>query len=328
MALNVDTQDLENWPGNIKRVTLDQNNIVLTGVEGDEQFVLSFSTSAYSDNTARTAIPDMYVTTMKTGWCKSSGLTGTGGKFVLTSSAHSLKINIDYTTNSGSGSGDGYYIIDLNYNTDDTPISGEVIADDMQLKIRALASNLNTNDEGLQLSYLNASVQYKNGQFFITSGSVGEYFNGINRTSVSVTSTVANNASVVLGFDLGITSMAIDAISVKEVLVAQPYTADTDELTIAPGTGVLAGDCLMITDGVNTDYFTAISGTSDPVISLATLATNGYIGITNSYSALTSKVQILREQDTEVVPNFYHTTIDSICRHGIKSLINQIDYSS
>jgi len=328
MALNIDTQDLQNWPGNVKRVTLDQSNIVLTGQEGDEQFVLSFSTSAYSDNTNRTAIPDLYVTTMKTGWCKSSGLTGVGGKFTLTSSAHSLKINIDYTTNSGTGSGDGFYIIDLIYNMDSTPISGEVIADDLQLKIRALANNLHVDDEGLQLSYLNASVEYKNGKFFITSGSVGEYFNGINRTSVLVSAADDNNASVVLGFDLSINSMDIDAISVKEVLVASPYVGGTGSLTIAPGTGVSVGDCLMITDGNNKEYFTAISGTADPIISLATLLDNGYIGITNSYASLISKVQILREQDTEVVPNFYHTTIDNICRHGIKTLINQIDYSS
>jgi len=331
MALNVDTQDLQNWPGNVKRVTLDQSNIVLTGEEGDEQFVLSFSTSAYSDNTDRTAIPDMYVTTMKTGWCKSSGLTGAGGKFYLTSSAHSLKINVDYTTNSGSGSntGDGFYIIDLTYNMDGTPISGEVIADDLQLKIRSLADNLSTGDEGLRLSYLNASVEYKNGQFFITSGSVGEYFNGVNRTSVLVSAADDTNASVVLGFDLAITSMGIDSISVKEVVVAQDYVGGTNSLTIAPGTGVSAGDCLMITDGNDKkEYFTALSGTADPVISLATLVPNGYNGITESYSELTSKVQILREQDPEVVPNFYHTTIDSICRHGIKSLVNQIDYSS
>ena len=329
MALNVDTQDLQNWPGNVKRVTLDQSNIVLTGQEGDEQFVLSFSTSAYSDNTDRTAIPDLYVTTMKTGWCKSSGLTGTGGKFDLTSSAHSLKINIDYTSHSGSGShtGDGFYIINLNYDNS-VPISGEVIADDLQFKIRSLADNLHDDDEGLQLSYLNASVEYKNSRFFISSGSVGEYFNGEKRTSVVVTAVDNDDAAAELGFDLAITSRDIDSISVKESKIAVDYVMDSPNLIINLGTGVETGDCLMITDGEHTDYFTAITGTVDPSISLATLAVNGYTGITESYSKSTSKVQILREQDPEVVPNFYHTTIDSICRHGIKSLVNQIDYSS
>ena len=328
MALNVDTQDLVNWPGNVKRVTLDQSNIVLTGVEGDEQYVLSFATSAYSDNTERTAIPTMYTTTFKTGWCKSSGLTGSGGKFLLATGAHMLKVNIDYTTNSGGGSGDGYYDIDLDYNIDGTPLSGEVIADDLQTKIRALADTLNTGDEGLKLSYLNASVKFKSGRFFITSGSVGEYFNGSKRTSVYIDAADFNSASAVLGFDLSVTSMAIDSTSVKEAVVASPYTTDTDTLVIGAGTSFSAGDCMMITDGTNTDYFTVISGANDITITVATESTNGYTGISKSYAATTSKIQVLREQDVEVVPNMFHTTVDSICRHGVKSLVNQIDFSS
>ena len=110
---------------------------------------------------------------MKTGWCKSSGFTGSGGKFALTPSAYKLKINIDWTTYSGSGTdqGDGFYIIELNYNGDGTPISGEVIAADMKDKIRALTLDSYDVGLGLSLSYLNASVEYKNGRFFITSGS-------------------------------------------------------------------------------------------------------------------------------------------------------------
>jgi len=198
----------------------------------------------------------------------------------------------------------------------------------MQLEIRKLAANLDEVDEGLQLSYLNASVEYKNSQFFITSGSVGEYFNGTKRTSVLVTAVDNDDAAAKLGFDLAITSRDIDSISVKESKIAFDYIKDTKTLTINLGTGVQEGDCLMITDGEHTDYFTAITGTVDPLISLAIFAENGYTGIKEDYSASTSKVQILREQDPEVVPNFYHTTIDSICRHGIKSLVNQIDYSS
>lgn len=329
MALNVDTQDLDNWPGNVKRVTLDQSSLILTGEEGDEQYVLSFATSAYSDNTDRDAIPTIYTTTFKTGWCKSSGLTGMGGKFLLTSGAHKLKINIDSTTNSGSGNeiGDCFYIIDLTI--DGAYTSGEIIADNMQTKIRALASQLNTTDAGLELSYLNASVKFKSGRFFITSGSVGEYFNGEDRTSVIIGPVDGDGASTLLGFDLAITSRAIDAISVKEVVVTQPYTGGTGNLHIGPGTGCSAGDCMMITDGLTKkEYFTVLSGSTDINISLATIGEQGYKGITQSYTETISKVQLLREQDPEVVPNMFHTTVDSICRHGIKSIINQIDYSS
>ena len=327
MALNINTQDLLNWPGNIKRVTLDQSNIVLTGVEGDEQFVLSFATSAYSDAHARTSIPTLYITTMNTGWCKSSGLTGSSGKFVLTSTAHMLKINIDWTTNSGIN-GEGYYDLNLSYNSDNTPISGEVIAADMKTKIRSIANDLPSGDEGLQLSYLNASVEYKNGRFFITSGSIGEYFNGQNRTSVTIKAHGVDGAASVLGFNLGLTSRDVDSTSVKEVAVlSDPYVGDTPTLLIGTGTSFSAGDCMMITDGVTKEYFTVLSGSGDSSVTVATdEAPYNYTSITGTYSLGTAKVQLLREQDPEVVPNMFHTTVDSICRHGIKSIINQIDY--
>ena len=31
MAINIDTQDLDNYPGNVKRVTVDQDQIVPAG---------------------------------------------------------------------------------------------------------------------------------------------------------------------------------------------------------------------------------------------------------------------------------------------------------
>jgi hypothetical protein len=67
MAVNVTVYDLENYPDNSKTVTVDQKTVVPLGYDGDEQWVLSFTTTAYSDNTARTAIQDIYVTEMKAG---------------------------------------------------------------------------------------------------------------------------------------------------------------------------------------------------------------------------------------------------------------------
>ncbi len=85
----------------------------------------------------------------------------------------------------------------------------------------------------------------------------------------------------------------------------------------------------MITDGdTKTDYFTALSGTSDAAITVATLGTNGFTGITNSYTASEAKLQLLKEQDPEGEPNSWYITIDQLVRYGIKVMINQIDYSS
>ena len=58
MAINLDTQNLQEYPGVTKRVTLDQEQIVPYDNEGDEVFLLSFSTTAYSNNSSRTAIQD------------------------------------------------------------------------------------------------------------------------------------------------------------------------------------------------------------------------------------------------------------------------------
>jgi hypothetical protein len=65
MSISIDTQDLVNYPGNVKRVTIDQESVVPQGFEGDSQFMLSFSTTAYSDITAKTKIQDLYVTDFK-----------------------------------------------------------------------------------------------------------------------------------------------------------------------------------------------------------------------------------------------------------------------
>ncbi len=204
----------------------------------------------------------------------------------------------------------------------------------METKIRAIADNIHTADAGFTLAYKNASVEFTDGQFWIISGSVGRYYTGTNRTSVQVAAGSSADCHAMLGFDLQMTSEALSAVSVKESVLTQNYTSNTADLHVQSGLGVVAGDCLMITDGTNTDYFTAISGTTDTVIKVPTSAGQNYVGIANNYSYLPSasgtgsKVQLLREQDPDGVPTAYYTDIDAITRFGVKSMINQIDYSS
>ncbi len=325
MAINIDTQDLVNYPGTTKRVTLDQDSIVPVGYEGDEKYVLKFSTTAYSDNANSTAIQDLYITDFKTGWCKSSGFAGSGGKFSLDSTHYQLKIKLDTTV---SGSDDsGYYTIVLDYNIDSTPISGDVIAADMEEKIRALT--MVTADTGYSLSYSSCSVYYQEGKFWIISGSTGNYYTGSNKSSVKVAVASSYDCSKELGFDLVLDSESLDSVAVKEAILGADYTTDTTPLTIGAGTGVTAGDCLMITDGTNTDYFVAISGTTDVSIVIATNGNNNYIGIANSYTTASGAlIQKLRRQDPEGRPIMWYTDVDAILRFGIKSIVNQIDYSS
>jgi len=198
----------------------------------------------------------------------------------------------------------------------------------MEEKIRALT--LHTEDTGFSLSYINASVEYQDGKFYIVSGSLGSYFTGEDRSSVKVMAANSNDCSDELGFNLPMDSETLSGIAIKESYITVNYTTDTTPLIIAAGTGVEAGDCLMITDGgTKVDYFTAISGTTSTSIVVATVANNSYVGIANSYTTASgARVQILRQQDPEGIPTMWYTDIDSIVRWGIKSIVNQVDYSS
>jgi len=326
MALNINTQDLEHYPGNTQRVTVDLSSLVPVGFEGDEQFLMVASTTAYSDNVNRTAIQDLQIMDFKAGWCKSSGFGGVGGKFALDSSHYKMKVKIDATISGSDGS--GWYTIDLAYNNDGTKISGEAIADDMETKIRAIGDNLNVGDAGFKLSYVNTSVYFKEGRFWIVSGSVGKYYTGPYRSSVKVSPADTMDATAVLGFDTPIDSESLANITVNETKLTANYTTDTSTLSIVGGSGVGEGDCLMITDGVNTDYFTALAGTNDLQIIVPTNAANNYVGIKHSYTVSGTRIQILREQDPNNGPSMWYTNIDQLARLGIKTMVNQIDYST
>lgn len=331
MAIRIDTQDLDNYPGTIKVVTADQDSIVPAGYEGDEKYVLSFSTTAYSDNTNNTAIQTIYVTDFKAGWCKSSGFTGSNGRFALDATHNKMKIKTDATVSGADGS--GWYEIELDHD-EGALISGASVAEDMEEKIRAIAKTIHTADSGFTLAYKNASVEFNDSQFWIISGSVSKYYTGSSKTSVQVSAGSTNDCSAMLGFDLTTNSEDLQAVTVRETTLSSNYTADAPTLNVNSGLSVSVGDCLMITDGTNTDYFTAVSGTTETAIKVPTLSPNNYTGITHSYSySITAsgtgtKVQLLREQDPDASPTAYYTDIDAITRFGIKSMINQIDYSS
>jgi len=321
MAINVDTQDLENYPGTVKRVTIDQTSLVPQGNEGDESYVLSFSTTAYSDNDTSTAIQTLYVTDFKSGWARSSGFAGTANKFSLTASGNTVGIKLDNTVSGTDGN--GYYDIVLDYNMDGTPIAGTTVAADMEEKIRAIAGSLETADTGYRLAYMNASVEYINGRFWIVSGSMGKYYTGNSKSSVSVQSGQTNDALAILGFDLPTTSEALAGVVVTEAELTGDYTTGGTTMTVSQNLGADQYDCCVITDGTNVDYFQL---TVDPAG--GTTLTFGGSVIQNNYTSGEAKIQLLRAQDALGEPKLWHDTIDTITRYGLKTIINQIDYSS
>jgi len=311
MVTNITVYDLENYPDNNKTVTTDHKQLVPVGYEGDEQWVLSFTTTAFSDNTNSTAIQDIYVQEIKAGWIKSSGLVGTGGKFDITNSNKVLGIKMDASS--------GWYYITLDTGNN---IGGDTIAADMEEKIRAIPDSAlwNANDDSL--AYLNASVEYTNGHFEIISGTVSSFYTGANRSSVKVTSSGADTLYKDLGFNLSVDSQTIAGTAINESLINSNYTVGGTTVSVSNLADVQAGDAVAITDGTNIDYFITQSGTS----SSSLVVTSGVI--TNSYTSGEAKVQILKLQDPEQEPAPIYGDIDSITRWGIKSVVNQVDFSS
>lgn len=326
MALTINTQDIDNFPGTTKTVSVDLSTITSTGSEGDESYILKVATSAYSKITEGSKIQDMYITGFVSGWLKSSGFVGSSGKYFIDSTHNKLKIKLDATPVGQDGN--GFYTITLTHNDDNTPIDGDAIAEDMEKAIQALAASLETADVGFSAAYRNALVEYKNGKFWIVSGSISKYYTGSNRSSVVVIAADTDDCSKELGFDLPISSAALSTVAVKETLLNTDYVAGTGVLSVNTGTGAKEGCAYVITDGENTDYFVTLSGTTDSTLMVATEGANGFSAIQHSYSAYETKLQLLREQDPEPSPKLWFNNVDALIRYGIKSMINQIDYSS
>lgn len=312
---NVTVYDLD-FPSNGKTVSIILKNIVPINEEGDEIWTINSSTTGYSNNTNRTSISDLYIRDIKAGWAKSSGLKGSS--FTIGANSKTLGIKMDAVVNT--------YYIELGLGS----LSGEDIAADMETKIRSIPDTdyWQSADNGFILSYKNSSVEFSNSKFKIVSGAMSSYYTGSNRTSVLVTISGADTAYADLGFDLGVTSQEMAGLSPKEVALGGNYTTDNASMTISAGTGVVVGDALYITDGSNDDYFTALSGTTDTSVVVATNGNNNYVGVANSYTAGEAKVQVLRYGDVDAGPEPYYTNVDSLVRFGIKTMINQLDFSS
>jgi len=324
MALNVDTQDLVNYPGNNKRVTVDIDSLVPTGYEGDEQIVMVVSTTAYSDIANRTAIQDLYITEAKSGWIKSSGFDSKGTVFKLDDTHKTFRIALDTTISGYNGS--GWYNITLEED-DAANLPGTDVAEDMETKIRAIPTGgqWNTGDAGLIMAYKNCSVEFENGKFKITSGSISDSYTGLDKSAVTLVSGTSNDCLTMLGFDLTIDSETLAGTQVREAELVQdyPYLGDYTKLYTSGGTGSSTGDAMAITDGSNTEYF--IISSVGPGVGEITVVSGS---LSSSYTAEEAKVQLLRMNDPEFEPTSAYGTVDSIGRYGLKNMINQIDYSS
>jgi len=318
MAVNITVYDLVNYPDNNKTVTVDIKQVTPIGYEGDEQWVVSCVTNAYSDNTARTAIQDIYIQNHRVGWLK--GMLAAGPFSIVSGTNQALEIKIDS---------------DPTWRHIDIPAgvySGDSLADWLEETIRAMNGSVSST---YQLGYMNMSVEYTDGRFQFVSGSVSEYYSGANKSSVNInTGTLdlkdGENANHILGLDFPMTSESLASFEAKEARVNGSYTAGNTTLNVKEYTWVdiatISGSVFAITsDNSSWEYFLCTGGT----VSAMTIAgMHGSGGLINSYSDDDKLLMFDGPQDPQAVPTPWHSEIDSIVRWGVKSISNQIDFSS
>ena len=323
MTINLSVQDIDNYPGVTKTVVLDTDVVVPTGMEGDEKYLISATTSAYSDNENRTSIQDLLIAGGKVGWVKSSGFKGTNGKFLLSASNRRLNIKMDATV---SGTTNGYYTITLNYDAGGLALRGEDIAADIQNKIRSI--HCSGVDIGYQMAYKSCSVKFENNKFFISSGTISNHFTGSSRSSVDVAPVSGDDCYAILGFDQKVTSEELAYITILEAPLLSNYTADNPTLVVDMTTGISEGDVIYITDGINSDKTTVLNA-SLGTLTVPVSGTNGFTGIKHNYSVSDgSYIQVMNKTDPDQEPNSYCKDTDELLRYMAKILINQIDFSS
>jgi len=344
MAVNVNVYDLTNYPDNNKTVTIDIKQVTPIGYEGDEQWVISATTTAYSNIAARTVIQDIYLTDIKGGWAKSSGFESE--PFTLTASTNTLLIRLDNDVPTETGISDLYDVGGSTYwwkiEMDAGVYTGDNLADHMETKIRELVENNESTGEpfnasdpgssaGYRLAYMNASVEFANGKFRIISGTVSDSYTDNDRSSVLIyTGSFTNTANATLGFNLPLDTynLYLALSEMTECATTALYTSPATDLLVdfPTGTATTSG-VFFIRDNVDNtkeEYFLAITGSDENTLKVTTPAG---AQLANSY-AQGSRVQLLSWNDVSAEPNTYYQDVDSAVRWSVKTLANQIDYSS
>jgi hypothetical protein len=306
MAVTVYARDLDNYPDIQKSMTVNLSQLIPTGADGDEKWVVSLTTSAYSNNTNRTSIQDIYISDTKRGWIKSSGLLSS--PFTLTGSDNKLKVRIDNVAT-------GTYEITLETGSN---LTGEDIAADIETKLRAEADA--GGGQQNNLSYLGATCIWDENKFWIYSGTIDSSF-GSSGSSVVIEDASSNDAQTVLGFDLGTSSFWLTANPTITVASTSSAGPGAGVIQVNSGLGITgSGYACSITNGTTTEYFVTNSGTTEsnlwPINS-----------ITGTYAA-GSRVAKIVTGDSDNPAYGGMDTVDDAVRWGLDAMIEQIDFSS
>ncbi len=309
MAVTVYVRDLINYPGNQKTITVNLTSLIPKDQSGDEKWVISLTTNAYADAN-NTAIQDIYLTHIKRGWCRSSGIVGS---MFNIGTGHALNVVIDGATGTTTV-----------YLTSGTNLTGEDVARDLQTKLRALADS--SGSQAGDLGYKNCVVEFRENRFWIYSGTVSDSYTGTSQSSVTIgAAQFGVDCRHVLGFDITTSSYELESNPCMSAALASDYTRGTSTLTIGDhGWTVTSGQAYMIRNAQYSDYFISLAGSSGNTI----VVPEGVIA--HDYSTATGSrtlVTLLKPGD-EINPVCSPMeTIDDVVRWGIESITNQIYFA-
>ncbi len=317
MATTIYVRDTENYPSIQKTISVDLAQLVPVGVSGDERWMVSLITTAYSDIATTTAISDVYVRTLYRGWSRSSGLEG--GSFTITAATNDkLAVNID-----NQASALATYTITLDAGVN---IPGETVAEDIETKLRALAAT--GESQAGDLGYLNCEVEFVDNKFWIYSGTVASSWTSSTRSSVQVVFTSTNDSRVTLGFKVPLESYTLGSNPCQITETSAEYTGDAATMSIStPAWTVAAGQAYMISDGDKTEYFASISGSNSTTLNVGDSSANSFIAVSGTYAAGSMIVYLQRGDDAYPVVSPI-ATVDDTIRWGLMTVVNQIDFSS
>jgi len=319
VVVNVTVRDLVNFPGGTpKTITVDIVQVVPAGgapLEGDEIWVTSSTTVATASGGG--SIESIFKNEMIRGFIKSSGLP-TGNFIILPASR--FKIAIDEDISEG---------VDITLSSG-TNLLPEDVAQDIENKVQAEAVIGGGGSKIGNLSYLNCQVRITGTKFQIESGTLSDTFTGVGKSSVAVAAPDTGiDASSTLGLDITTTSEALAARTITETALASDYTSG-DILEVTSTAGVDAGDCLLVTDGTDSQNIVVSgAGVTDGLPSgdiRFVTASGESTGLAMTYEAGTL-VRKLHEVDVSN-PVSATTTIDELYRFSIDSQVNQIDFSA
>jgi len=305
MVINEQVRDLDINPNVQKQITLDLQKIIPTDNRGDEVYVISAVTTAVSKLTSTANISPIFLRDFKAGYSKSTGFKSP--PFNITTSNNKLQIAVD---------GSSYREVTLETGNG---LTGEDIATDLQTKISALGGS-GATEEG-NLGFLNILVQFINGRFRVISGTISNTYTGTAKSSVSIIAATSSDASSTLGFDIPVESESLSSKQAAESKLIASYSSGVT-LHLDDVAEFTAGSAFTVSDGSNREYFVAASVSS----ASGTMTISG-AGLNNSY-ATGSIVQHIFERDPDSSLASPYEDIDAMVRFQVRSLANQIDFSS